>query len=118
VRELEEDGWKLVRGANEIPRAKRKAPNPLEAAFGKLVADTIVGLKKAKSTAEDARVWKRAIAAYGKLKVKCGGNADENLVHFFAVDGIALEARHPVVVQAVAASDERKNFWLKTLEKP
>lgn len=116
VRDLEAEGWidqNPERSGSTKPR--KPSTEALEKAFAALVAKTIAALETARDGADD-KVWRSAIAAYGKLKVRAGGDRTENLVHFFAVDGIALDQRHPVVVTKVRASKARKARWLELLE--
>jgi hypothetical protein len=100
-------------------RRGRPAPKPAvdaERAFAALVARTVAALRRSKSAAGDDKAWRAAIEAYGKLKRASGGNATEHLTHFFAVDGVALERAHPVVLQTVEASSARKARWLQCLK--
>lgn len=131
VAELVAQGW-VDTGVGHMPGArKRKGAGAraegdqdtsaakaaaLEDAFGALVERTLAALGKARTDGEDAAIWRTAIAAYGRLKRRAGGDATENLVHFFAVDGIALDRRHPVVVQRARATEPRKARWLQRLE--
>ena len=88
----------------------------LETKFGTLAEHTIAALAKSQTDARDERIWRAAIVKYGKLKAEAGGDHTENLVHFFAVDGIGLDERHPVVVTRVKASAARKKRWMTLLE--
>ena len=115
--ELLADGWIDQSPRPAATRKKAKAEpdlGALERAFGELAKTTIAELAKADEK-NDVKVWRRAIAAYGKLKVRAGGDRTENLVHFFAVDGIALDKRHPIVVTRARGSKSRKDKWLALL---
>lgn len=121
--ELLAEGW-VDTGVGAPTKASRpgpKAPAAVEAAleddFGRLVTRTIAALKKSTSGAGDAKAWREAIRRYGDLKAKAGGNRDEHLVHFFAVDGVALAQQHPVVTQRVRATPERQARWTEILER-
>ncbi|MEW5741194.1 MAG: hypothetical protein AB1938_19885 [Myxococcota bacterium] len=117
------EGWTDtgVGAPRRAPRVTPKAPEADEAAlesqFAALVARTIAALQRSRSEAGDAKAWREAIRRYGDLKAKAGGNRDENLVHFFAVDGVALAKPHPVVLQRVRATQERKARWLRHLQQ-
>lgn len=117
LRELLADGWVDLKPPPAPAKRRKAQPDlaALDAAFGKLARETIEQLAKA-SDADDAKIWRRAISAYGKLKVKAGGDRTEHLVHFFAVDGIALDKRHPVVVTRARADKARKARWIALLE--
>ena len=114
LRELRAEGWIDQRPPAPAAR-KRSDEDALEDAFAALVETTIAELGRA-SEDQDAKIWRRAITAYGKLKIRAGGNRNEHLVHFFAVDGIAIERRHPVVVAEVRATKARKARWVQLLE--
>lgn len=117
---LVSDGWQDTgigfpkKAAKATSRSKAGAA--LDAKFGTLAKHTIAELAKSKTDASDERIWRTAIARYGTLKVEAGGDRTENLVHFFAVDGIALDEAHPVVVTRVKASAARKKRWMALLE--
>ena len=114
------DGW-LDTGLG-FPRkaakaiSRKKAGAALDAKFGTLAEHTCAQLAKSRTDANDVRIWRAAIAKYGALKVEAGGDRTENLVHFFAVDGVALDETHPVVVTRVRASAARKKRWMTLLE--
>ncbi len=118
LRALLAQGWVDRNPPPAATRAKKYAkPEPVasELALAALAKRTIAELGKA-TEADDGAIWRRAIAAYGKLKVRAGGDRTEHLVHFFAVDGIALDTRHPVVVSRARASKARKARWIAILE--
>jgi hypothetical protein len=126
VAELVADGWVDNRAGKTRARPHKAAatarpPAPsrsdkLEGAFAALVEKTLAALGRATTEAEDARAWRAAVAAYGRLKVRAGGDRTEHLVHFFAVDGIAIDRRHPVVLSRARATKARKARWLRLLE--
>ena len=94
------------RRAPATPKAKpaRGGEGALEEAFAALVERTCAALAASKGEEDDAKAWRAAIRRCGDLKAKAGGNRDEDIVHFFAVDGVALSQKHPVVVQKVRAT--------------
>lgn len=102
--------------AARAPAATARRAAALEEAFAALVEKTLAALGRAATEAEDARAWRSAIAAYGRLAVRAGGDPTNHLVHFFAVDGIALDRRHPVVVHRARATRARKARWLRLLD--
>jgi hypothetical protein len=116
VEELVAEGWVDTGVGFVKPQRKPAGTATLEDAFTALAETTIAALSTATSDVEDDAIWKRAIAAYGKLKKRAGGDATENLVHFFAVDGIALERAHPVVCLRAKAPKRRKARWAGLLE--
>lgn len=130
VAALVAEGWTDTGVGLPRPRAKPASPAPararskkvqpdlaaLDAKLGALAEETIAALARAKSAAADEVVWRAAIAEYGKLRVAAGGDPTESLVHFFAVDGVGLEAAHPVVVTRAEGSAARKARWLALLE--
>lgn len=87
----------------------------IERDFAALVKTTILDLEAAKSQAEDRAAWEKAIREYGRIKVLTGGDENENIVHFFAVDGIGYETQHPVVCNAVATDKARRDRWVQQL---
>lgn len=103
--------------ARPAPQARKVDEAALEKHFGDLAARTIAALEKSTSEAGDAKAWRAAIRRYGDLKAKAGGNRDEHLVHFFAVDGVALSQAHPVVTRRVRATKARQARWLELLER-
>jgi hypothetical protein len=125
--ELLAEGWvdtgvgAPMRAARATQRAPEKAhaalEKQLEKQFALLVKSTSAALRKSTTEAGDRKVWREAIRRFGDLKEQSGGNRDEHLVHFFAVDGVALSQRHPVVTQLVEATPQRKALWLKLLER-
>lgn len=95
-----------------------KAPDNgrIEKDFAAVVAAVMKELRASKTEAADKTAWKKAIKEYGRLKVLLDGDANENIVHFFAVDGIGLEVKHPIVFKEVEADAARKDRWMKQLQ--
>ena len=95
------------------------APDPkiIERDFAALVVTTMNELRAAKTEAEDKAAWDKAIVEYGRIKVQLDADASENIVHFFAVDGIGFETQHPIVFKEVAADKARKDRWVLQLQK-
>ena len=91
-------------------------PEVIERDFASLVKLTIAELRSAKTEADDKAAWDKAIKEYGRLKVQLDGDANENIVHFFAVDGIGFETVHPIVFKEVATDQTRKDRWIKLLQ--
>lgn len=120
VAELVAQGWTDTGlGLPKRARGTQRAPpdDALEEAFASLVESTLAALRASVSEADDAKAWRAAIQRYGDLKAKAGGNRDEHLVHFFAVDGVALSRTHPVVLERARATKGRKARWLALLER-
>lgn len=91
----------------------------LEDELGEVVERIIRELRASSSDTEDERIWRAAIADYGRLKVALDPDADanENIIHFFAVDGIAFERKHTIVTKAVGADEARVGRWIAQLER-
>jgi hypothetical protein len=96
-------------------RAPASSAKALDAKFGVLAKRTIAALGRSTTVAADEKIWRAAAAKYGALKVAAGGGRTEHLVHFFAVDGIALDAAHPVVVACAKGTAARKERWTALL---
>lgn len=89
----------------------------IERDFAALVKKTIEDLRAAKTEAEDKAAWDAAIKEYGRLKMQLDGDANENIVHFFAVDGIGYGDTHKIVFKEVAADRARQDRWIAILQK-
>lgn len=102
----------------EAPTTKKGARPKVdvETKFEALAAKTIADLMAAKDETADTKIWRRAIAEYGKLKVKAGDGPTDNLVRFFSVDGVAVAKKHRVVVKACKPLGPRKAAWLALLK--
>lgn len=92
-------------------------PEVIERDFAALAKTTIAELRAATTDAEDDAAWAKAIKEYGRLKVQLDGDANENIVHFFAVDGIGYDKQHPIVFRDVAANKARQDRWILILQK-
>ncbi|MBL8921511.1 MAG: hypothetical protein JNJ54_21805 [Myxococcaceae bacterium] len=132
--ELEREGWvdtgaglakgvlpgtpaarRLVTPSKRKKKAAASRPS-LDDAFAALARETITALERSSSDASDLATWKKAIAAYKVLRRRAGGSPTENLVHFFAVDGVGVERAHEVVIAKVKPAPDRFARWMKLLQ--
>lgn len=106
-------GWEATLG--EGP--KRPPAAEAERRFEAMSAALAKALTAAKGkAAAEKKAFAAALKACAALKKELGEPELENVVHFFAVDGVGLEKTRKAALLRVKADDATSDRWLKVLE--